>query len=176
MDAVSKVYAEALFDLAKDTDAIKVYQEDMLKVQEVFNDASLVQFFSHVALSDEIKNDVMKKAFEGQIQDYIYNFLLLLIKKRRINVIVGICQEFQQLCNDYQGIKVGKIYSAYPLSQDDITKIEKAMSQKENKKVKLDVVIDSRLMGGIKVDINNHVYDDTLSNKLESLKQELLRK
>lgn len=176
MEAVGKIYAESLFDLAKEERAIEAYQKDMQKVQTVFNDPSFVRFFSHVALSDDIKNDVIKKAFQGQVQEYIYNFLMLLIKKRRMNYILSICQEFQSLCYDYFDIKVGKIYSAYELSQEDVIKIEKAMSRKENKKVKLSVVIDSSLIGGIKVEINNHVYDDTLSNKLESLKQELLRK
>lgn len=176
MESVAKIYAESLFSLAKENNAVEIYQKDMLKVQDVFEDSSFVQFFSHVALADEIKNDVMKKAFQGQVQEYVYNFLLLLVKKRRINYILGICHEFQSLCNDYFGVKVGKIYTAYELTPDDIVKIEKSMSQKENKKVKLSVVIDSSLIGGIKVKINNHVYDDTLSNKLESLKQELLRK
>ena len=75
MEAVAKIYAESLFDLAKENRAVEIYQKDMLKVQDVFEDSSFVQFFSHVALADEIKNDVMKKAFQGQIQEYVYNFL-----------------------------------------------------------------------------------------------------
>lgn len=176
MDAIAFRYAESLFELAKEENAVKAYQDDMLKVQEVFNDPSFIQFFSHVALSDEIKYEVISKAFEGQIIPYIYNFLMLLIKKRRMKYIVGICQQFQSLCYEYFNIKVGKVYSAYELSDEQIEKIEKAVSVKENKNVKLNGVIDERLIGGIKVVIDNHVYDNSLSYKLESLKQELLRK
>lgn len=169
-------YAESLFDLAKEEKAIETYQKDMLKIQEVFEDESFVKFFSHVAMLDEVKIDVLKKSFEGQVSTYVFNFLLLLIKKRRIKYIQGICQQFQSLCNDYFGIKVGKIYSAYELSDEQVKKIEKAIGINEGKKVKLRVVIDKRLIGGIKVEVDNHVYDDSLSYKLESLKQELLRR
>lgn len=176
MNTVAKVYAESLFDLAKEENAVETYQQDMLKVQEVFQDQSFVQFFCHVGINDENKNDVMKKAFLGQVQEYVYNFLLLLIKKRRMNDILSICDQFQSLCYEYLGIEVGKVYSAYPMNDEDIEKIEVAMSQKEKKKVKLNLVIDENLIGGIKVEIRNHVYDDSLSYKLESLRQELLRK
>lgn len=176
MDSVSNRYALSLFELAKEEDAVESYQKDMLKVQEVFHDESFVQFFSHVALADEVKNEVMKKAFQGQVQDYVYHFLMLLIQKRRMKYIRGICQDFQSLCYEYFGIKVGKVYSVYQLNEIEMEKIEKAMSLKEGMKVKLSCVVDERLIGGIKVVIDNHVYDDSLSYKLESLRQELLRK
>lgn len=176
MDIICMRYAESLFDLAKEEKAIDTYQKDMLKIQEVFEDESFVKFFSHVAVLDEVKIDVLKKSFEGQVSLYVYNFLLLLIKRRRIRYIQGICQQFQSLCNDYFGIKEGKLYSAYELDDSQVKKVEHAIGKNEGKKVKLRVVIDERLIGGIKVEVDNHVYDDSLSYKLESLKQELLRR
>ena len=176
MDSIARRDAASLFAVAKDEKTIETYQKDITKIQEVFDNEEIVKFFSHVALQDEIKVDVLKKSFEGQVSLYVYNFLLLLIKKRRIKYIREICQQFQSLCNDYFGIKVGKVVSAYPLDDKQLQKIEHAIGIKEGKKVKLRVVIDERLIGGIKVEIDNHVYDDSLSYKLESLKQELLRR
>lgn len=176
MDVISSRYAESLFELAQEENAIQTYQKDMLKIQEVFQDESFVRFFSHVAMQDDIKISILKKSFQNQISDYVLNFLLLLVKKRRMRYILGICDHFQTLCNDYFGIKVGKVYTAYQLSDKDIQKIENAVSQKEGKKVKLHMIIDESLIGGIRVDIDNHIYDDSLSYKLESLKKELLGK
>lgn len=176
MDVISNRYAESLFELAQEERAIQAYQKDMLKIQEVFQDESFVRFFSHVAMQDEIKINILKKSFQNQISDYVLNFLLLLVKKRRMRYILGICDQFQTLCNDYFGVKVGKLYSAYQLSDQDIQKIEDAMSQKEGKKVKLHMIVDEALIGGIKVDIDSHIYDDSLSYKLESLRKELLGK
>lgn len=90
--------------------------------------------------------------------------------------IETICYCFQSLCNDYFGIKIGKIYSAYDLLPEEIVRIEDVMSEKEDRKVKLKMIKDESLIGGIKVEIDNHIYDDSLSYRLESLKRELLRK
>lgn len=176
MDAIARRYAESLFDLAKEEHAIEAYQKDMQKIAVVFRDESFVRFFSHVALTDDIKIEILNKSFYKQVTHYVYNFLLLLIKKRRIRYIEGICQEFQSLCNDYFGIKEGKVYSAFSLTDKEIERIEKAISIKVKKKVKLRMVIDEKMIGGIKVDIDNHIYDDSLSYQLESLRKELLRK
>ena len=176
MDAISRRYAESLFELAKEEHAIDVYQKDMQKIADVFQDESFVRFFSHVALADDIKIDILKKSFFFFFTHYVYNFLLLLIKKRRMRYIVGICQEFQSLCNDYFGIKVGKVYSAFTLTEKEIEHIERSVSVKVGKKVKLRMIVDENMIGGIKVEIDNHIYDDSLSYKLESLRKELLRK
>lgn len=176
MDIISKRYAESLFDLAKEEQAIAAYQKDMLKVQEIFHDENIIQFFSHVALQDQDKMCVMQKCMEGQVSTYVYNFLLLLIKKRRIKYIISICRCFEALCNEYFGIKVGKLWSAYQLTDEEIHKIENALSQKLSQTIQLRLIVDSSLIGGVKVEIDNHVYDGSLSYKLESLRQELLRK
>lgn len=176
MESIAAIYAESLFDLAKEENMIESYCNDMKKIHEVFNDESFVKFFSHVTLKDEIKINVLKESFQNQVSTYVFNFLLLLIKKRRIKYIVGICKEFQALCNNHFGIKEGILYTAYELNQNEIADIEKAMSIKVNSKVQLRVVVDPSLIGGIKVEIENHVYDNSLSYKLESLKKELLRK
>ena len=177
MDIISSRYAESLFELAKEERAIEAYSQDMQKVQEVFStDSSFVQFFSHVAIEDDIKINLLDKSFNGQISTYVLNFLKLLVSKRRMRYILDICKHFQSLCNDYFGIKVGKVYSAYTLDEKEIKKIENAIGLKENKKVQLTLIIDESLIGGIKVEIDNHVYDDILSHKLESLRNELLRK
>ena len=176
MNAIANRYAESLFEIAKEEHAVKAYQEDMEKVQEVFVDSSIVRFFSHYGVTDELKMSVLKQSFEKQVGTYVYNFLLLLIKKRRIAYIREICAEFQSLCYDYFCIKVGKVYTPYELSDKELLRIENAISVKVGKKVKLRMVIDTALIGGIRVEVDNHIYDDSLSYKLESLKKELLRK
>lgn len=48
------------------------------------------------------------------------------------------------------------------------------MSEKENKTIVLRQIIDESLIGGIKVQINTRVYDDSIKNKVEKLRSKLL--
>lgn len=177
MDTISLRYAQSLFELGKEENSVDVYQKDMDKVLEVFqSDSKIVQFFSHVTIGNDVKIDLLDQSFKNQVSNYVLNFLKVLVVKRRMNHIIDICKQFHILCNEYLGIKEGVLYSAFELDDEMISSIEEAVGKKEDAKVSLKLVIDSSLIGGVKVEIDNHVYDNSISMKLGSLKSELLGK
>lgn len=177
METIASRYAESLFALAREEDKIEAYDKDIDFVSSVFSsDPSFVPFFSHVLIEDAVKFNLLDKCFKGQIDSYVCNFLKLLVKKRRMRYIADICNAFKILCNEYHGIVEGILYSSFDLSEEEIHKIEKAVSTKENKNVQLRLELDKTLIGGIKIQIGNQIIDASIKNKLESLKKELLRK
>lgn len=177
MDAISERYAQSLLELAIEEHQLNDYLADMKLVDSILNsDPQFVQFFSHVLIEDDVKYKLIDDAFEGNVSQYVLNFLKLLIQKRRIRYIKEIVKSFIALSNQYLGIEEGIIYSPYTLDEKEVKAIEQAISQKENKTITLKVVIDPTLVGGVKVQINNRVYDGSIKNKVEMLKKELLRK
>lgn len=177
MSVVSDRYAESLFDLAKEENQVTQYLDDIKLVGEVLDsDPQIVQFFNHVLIENDKKIQLLDQSFKGNVDQYVLNFLKLLVQSRRIRYIDDIVKSYINLSNQYLGIEEGMIYTPYELTDQQIQDIEKAISQKENKKVTLKVSIDPSLLGGIKVQIANRIYDGTIKNKVEMLKKELLRK
>ena len=177
MSVVGDRYAESLFDLAKEENKVTQYLDDIKLVGEVLDsDPQIVQFFNHVLIENEKKIQLLDQSFKGNVDQYVLNFLKLLVQSRRIRYIDDIVKSYIKLSNQYLGIEEGMIYTPYELTDQQIQDIEKAISQKENKKVTLKVSIDPSLLGGIKVQISNRIYDGTIKNKVEMLKKELLRK
>ena len=173
MSVVGDRYAESLFDLAKEENQVTQYLDDIKLVGEVLDsDPQIVQFFNHVLIENDKKIQLLDQSFKGNV----LNFLKLLVQSRRIRYIDDIVKSYINLSNQYLGIEEGMIYTPYELTDQQIQDIEKAISQKENKKVTLKVSIDPSLLGGIKVQIANRIYDGTIKNKVEMLKKELLRK
>ena len=177
MSVVGDRYAESLFDLAKEENKVTQYLDDIKLVGEVLDsDPQIVQFFNHVLIENDKKIQLLDQSFKGNVDQYVLNFLKLLVQSRRIRYIDDIVKSYIKLSNQYLGIEEGMIYTPYELTDQQIQDIEKAISKKENKKVTLKVSIDSSLLGGIKVQISNRIYDGTIKNKVEMLKKELLRK
>ena len=177
MSVVGDRYAESLFDLAKEENKVTQYLDDIKLVGEVLDsDPQIVQFFNHVLIENDKKIQLLDQSFKGNVDQYVLNFLKLLVQPRRIRYIDDIVKSYINLSNQYLGIEEGMIYTPYELTDQQIQDIEKAISQKENKKVTLKVSIDPSLLGGIKVQIANRIYDGTIKNKVEMLKKELLRK
>lgn len=177
MSVIGDRYAESLFDLAKEENKVTQYLDDIKLVGEVLgSDPQIVQFFNHVLIENEKKIQLLDQSFKGNVDQYVLNFLKLLVQSRRIRYIDDIIKSYSNLSNQYLGIEEGTIYTPYKLTDQQIQDIEKAISKKENKKVILKLSIDSSLLGGIKVQIANRIYDGTIKNKVEMLKKELLRK
>ena len=177
MSVVGDRYAESLFDLAKEENKVTQYLDDIKLVGEFLDsDPQIVQFFNHVLIENDKKIQLLDQSFKGNVDQYVLNFLKLLVQSRRIRYIDDIVKSYINLSNQYLGIEEGMIYTPYELTDQQIQDIEKAISQKENKKVTLKVSIDPSLLGGIKVQIANRIYDGTIKNKVEMLKKELLRK
>lgn len=177
MSVVGDRYAESLFDLAKEENQVTQYLDDIKLVGEVLDsDPQIVQFFNHVLIENDKKIQLLDQSFKGNVDQYVLNFLKLLVQSIRIRYIDDIVKSYINLSNQYLGIEEGMIYTPYELTDQQIQDIEKAISQKENKKVTLKVSIDPSLLGGIKVQIANRIYDGTIKNKVEMLKKELLRK
>ena len=177
MSVVGDRYAESLFDLAKEENKVTQYLDDIKLVGEVLDsDPQIVQFFNHVLIENDKKIQLLDQSFKGNVDQYVLNFLKLLVQSRRIRYIDDIVKSYIKLSNQYLGIEEGMIYTPYELTDQQIQDIEKAISQKENKKVTLKVSIDPSLLGGIKVQISHRIYDGTIKNKVEMLKKELLRK
>ena len=105
---------------------------------------------------------------------YSQNFLKLIIKNNRINKFNLIAKEFNKLCNDYLNIKEGIIYSTEALSKEQIKRVEDKLSEVINTKVELTNQIDEKLIGGIKVIVDEKIFDGSIKNKLEKLKSTLI--
>ena len=89
--------------------------------------------------------------------------------------MIEILNDFNTKCNDKQNILEGTIYSVIELNEDQISRIEQVISKKLDKKVELKNEINSSLIGGVKVVINDMVFDGSITNRIESLKNSLTK-
>ena len=143
----------------------------MLKIiVEENND--LKHLFSSCFLTQEEKEKVIDEIFNA-FDEYIVNFIKIIVKNKRSNYIVNIFNEFNKLCNNYLNIKEGIIYSTEKLSLDEINKVEKKFTEILSSQVELKNIIDEKLIGGIKVVIEDKIYDGSIKNKLEHMKSSL---
>ena len=131
MSVVGDRYAESLFDLAKEENKVTQYLDDIKLVGEVLDsDPQIVQFFNHVLIENDKKIQLLDQSFKGNVDQYVLNFLKLLVQSRRIRYIDDIVKSYIKLSNQYLGIEEGMIYTPYELTDQQIQDIEKAISQK----------------------------------------------
>lgn len=172
---VAKRYAEALFQLTEEKNRLNQTVEDLSVVKEVFNSSSqLNSFFKHPSISRENKNNVLEEAFDGVHRD-VLNTLKILVNRGRVEVIPSIVDHFIQLVNDKKGIAKADVYSTRELSTLEQNKLKKTFAKRFNKTgIQLNNIVNPSILGGIKVQIGNTIYDGSVEGKLKRIERDIV--
>jgi len=172
---VSKRYALALFQIAKENGNVEQLEEEMRVVKAVVaNSLDLQQVFKSPNISLEQKKEIVKNAFSSA-SVHVQNMLMLLMDRHREDYIVSICNYFLEFVNDAKGIAEAKVYSVRQLTDSEKSAISAAFAAKVGKlSLNIENIVDSNLLGGIKVRIGNKIFDGSLQGKLARLQRTLL--
>jgi len=171
MGYVAFQYGEALFSLALERNEL----DSVLKDFKEFNasiDQDIYKFLNHPKVSKQDKKDTFDKIVTN---DLLKHFIYVLIDNLRIEFLDEILEEYKKLYdNQYKTLDV-KAFVNRELSelqkQNLITNLEKKL----NRKVELLCIVDESIVGGMRVEYEGMVHDDTINNYLHSLKANLLK-
>lgn len=172
---VAKRYALALFQIAKETQALGVIEEDLRAVKEVVGyHPEFKAVLKSSKLSIEKKKEILANAF-ASVNGYVLNTLLILIDRHREDEIADVANEFIELANDAMGIAEAEVHSYRALTEAERAAVSSVFAAKVGKKsLKIENIVDSSLLGGIRLRIGNRIYDGSLSGKLSRLERKLL--
>jgi ATP synthase F1 delta subunit len=167
---VEITYGKALFEAAKDVNKVDQILEELKAISGIFNqEPDFYEFFITPVLSGPEKKKVIEKIFEGRISVEMYNFLLILIDKRRTANFNRIVREYQKLVDQDLGLSVGTIISVEPLTDTQLTSFEEKTGNLLKKNVKLANKIEPSILGGVKIFIEGKVIDASVRKQLQDL-------
>ena len=171
-------YAFAFFEIALENQKLLKYKKEIELIDFVFaNNSEYLSVLDAAFLSIDQKEDFIKKAFQKNLSKLTYFFIFLLIKKHRIKHFHVIAQEFYKLINQELRVFSGIVYSTIKLSDDEIKNItKKIIKDLKIKKLSLVNKIDSTLIGGIKIEVEEFVIDYSVASQLNELQNNLIRR
>jgi F-type H+-transporting ATPase subunit delta len=172
---VAKRYASALFQIANEQQILSNILEDLRVIKEVFlSNKELKAVLKSSKISLQKKKEILKEAFTS-VNPYVQNTLLILIDRHREDEINEVVNQFIELTNDEMGIADAEVYSTRELNETERDAISAVFAAKIGKKsLRIENIVDSELLGGIKLRIGNRIYDGSLQGKLNRLERKLL--
>jgi F-type H+-transporting ATPase subunit delta len=177
-EVVAKRYAAALFEIAKEQNVLEQVEKDMELVKDVvLNKADLQSFLAHPKVAVAKKQHIVKESFGPSVSKHVLNTLLLLVERHRGEIIDSLAVEFFKLANEERSVAEAKVYSVKPLSDAEKASLSEVFAKKVGKKtLKIENKIDKNLLGGVKIQIGNRIYDGSISGKLARIERQLVRK
>ena len=174
MEEVASRYAAAIVSIAKDENKLEQYKLAILDLEALFESTpELLKFLKSYFIKASEKYSVIDGILSKYRLENLNNFIKLLVEKHQIHNYKNIVKEVVKDINFELDIFEGFVYSTEPLTNERILEIAEAVSKKLNRKVELVNTIDSRLIGGVKVVVHDHVFDGSIKYKLETMKENL---
>ena len=175
MKEITSRYAEALFSLKKDADSLESSQKEVKELIKVLKEnPDFLVILSSSYKEFEEKEEIIDKVFVGVDVD-IKTLMKIVVKNHRAQYLTEIFENFNSLVNEYRGVCEGLVYSTEPLSESQLAKLNSAIGEIETRPVELKNIIDPSLIGGVKVVINDHIYDGSIKRHIDDMKIALLK-
>ena len=171
-ELVAKRWAKALMDLAQEDENIS--KEDILDDLNEISDTidtseELNEVINNPAISVEEKQIVLCKLFQNSIMPIVYNFLFVLNLRKRVNIISSVAEEFRKELERINNIAHVGVTSAIDLANNRKDDIKHKISEKLRKEVVVDWDVDSDIIAGLVLNIDETIVDNSIRHKLENL-------
>jgi len=175
LSVVAQRYAAALADVAAERKNGDMVTRDLATFSEAFYSvADLRNALESPALNAEIKRHVIEQlAAKMQIDPAVRNFIYLLVDHRRTEMLAEIQVAFRGELNSRLGILEAEVTSARGLSAAEKKELTSVIEQRTGKKVEARFEEDKALLGGAIVRIGSTIYDGSVRDQLNRLREQL---
>ncbi|MER2189991.1 MAG: F0F1 ATP synthase subunit delta [Solibacillus sp.] len=172
---VAARYAQAIFELASKQNILAEVGADLKEIKKVIatND-EFMALLTAPKVSTSKKKELIAQIFSGA-QPVVVNALQFLVDKKRLDELADVADKFQALAAAAQGAADATVYSTRELTAEETAEISASFGQLVGKEqLNITNIIDASLIGGVRVQIGNYIYDSTVASKLEGLKRVLV--
>ena len=163
-------YASSLFEVGLELGKIEGFYGELDFINKLFNsEEELFQIFTHPRISKNEKKSLINEVLKNNISKEVFNFLYIIIDKRREKDLFDIIEEYNNIYDEHNGIIDVVAVTAVSMEGNAVKKLQVVLENKLSKKIRLRNELDKSIIGGILLKMNDKVIDATLVSQLKSM-------
>jgi len=166
---IARPYAEAVFRLAQEQNALAAWSERLSALSAVTADSQVQECIGNPGVSAAQKTDLVSALLKGEGQGDVANLIQVLAKNERLTLLPAIAELFETLKGQAEGVKDATILSAYPMEQAQVSALVAELESRFASRLKAEVVVDASLIGGVKIVVGDQVLDASVRGKLDAM-------
>lgn len=175
LETLARRYSSALFAVAQDSHALEaVVAEVDAVVAALASDPSLQEFFGSPVIDRAQKTQILQSAIRGRVGEIVENFLILLVRKRRENLLPTVARQMHEMLDADAGRSVAEIATPTPLEPAELADLARRLSRVYKRTIVPEAKVAPELLGGLIVQVGDRYVDGSVSGKLEEVRRHLL--
>jgi F-type H+-transporting ATPase subunit delta len=172
---IAAPYARALFDFSVEKNIMHQITADFQNL-EIFLDESseLTEYLNNPVVSSDAKGEILTKILQSQVNAETFKFLMVLVKRDRINLLKSVIASYLELVYETASIKTIEVFTAAAFTNSQKNMLIQKLKELTNaREIRLIINVDSSLIGGFLVKTESKVIDFTIKNQLQKLAKHL---
>ncbi len=173
---VSVRYAKALFESAKEKQTLDLIKVDVdLLTETIVASDQLQILLENPTVSGGLKLETLVKIFETKVAPLTIQFFQLVAKNKREADLLGILRHFQKLYKEENNILDALMITTTKLDDKQKGEIMELLKKAYQADIHLTEKIDTEILGGFILRIDDKQVDASIVRKLQKIKNELLQ-
>jgi F-type H+-transporting ATPase subunit delta len=171
--ALAAIYAEALYEAAKDAGTLDQVSAELLALREIISRSPKLEL---MLVSPTVSFGDKRKVIESTFKKFTpitRNFLSVVVERKRAAILDTVVTEFQDHANRMAGIASVQVKSAEPLEDAERQKLKSMLTKRLNKKIDLHELVHPELLGGLVLQHEDKVWDASVIHKVRRMVKEM---
>jgi F-type H+-transporting ATPase subunit delta len=166
---LARPYAEAVFALARDADALNPWDQLLQSLATVAADPSVRACLSNPHLSPAQLTQLLAESSGYVLNPQQQSFVSLLVENDRATLLPEIYTLFKLHKNVHEGVRDAQVSSAFPLDADAQARLTGDLETRFGTRLNVSVAIDPELIGGVRIAVGDAVIDASVRGKLATM-------
>jgi F-type H+-transporting ATPase subunit delta len=175
--SVSRRYAKALMAVVLERGASPAEMLENLENAAIFlaEQPRILELFTNPMIPMGERQRALERFLAAShLQPLNQNFLRLLLRKRRIEILGEVVEELRALVDTQAGIVRASVTAAAPLAEAMVALIRARLEARFGKKVVISLAVDPELIGGLVVQAGSLTFDGSIRSQLRAMQSQLL--
>ena len=170
--ASARRYAQAVFSLALEQNALDRWLADLTTLAQVAEDPSFLSVMASPRVHLDKKLELLQERLTA-VSPLALNLAKLLVLKGRVEIIPGLLEEYRRMADDRHGIVHARVTTAVPLEPAEQNALSQQLQRFTGKQVVLTTEVDPSILGGLVARIGDKLLDGSSKGRLRALRRQL---
>lgn len=175
VQTVARRYAAALADVALENGEAREVQAELIDWDRMMQSSTdLQEVFRNPTIALDQKRAVLNRVIErARPRPTTMNFLKVLLQNQRLTELGEINKRFADVLDDRAGMVAAAVTTAKPVPDATQKQLIEKLTSLTNRKVRVDFETDPELLGGLVTRVGSTVYDGSIRNQLQQIKEKM---
>jgi F-type H+-transporting ATPase subunit delta len=174
---LGEVYSRTLFELADERKCIEAVMADLDVMRQL--QAEHPEFGTLLGspwFNSQYKKDLLGRLLSGKVAPLTLDFLMVAADHNRLMYLPQMIEKYQELWDARQGLQSVVATVSEETSAEKVRQLSSELAEILQSKVKMQVLVDPAIMGGIVLRYEDKVIDNSVRTRLQKAIESVMRR